>query len=261
MVDLALAGSANTSELMTIARDGKVPLSRMFGLGIKRVAIDAGHGGSDLGAIGKTGTMEKDITLDIARRLESHLAEGGRFRIHMTREDDLVVPLQERVTSAQEAKADLFISIHVNWLPNTPINAVETYYFGPSRDQSTLKLAAQENMGSEYGLSDFKEILEKLGKTLKLQESRKLAESIQSNLLLNRKRDQQIKNNGVKRAPFVVLLGLDVPSVIAEVSCLSNAKEERELNSEIHRENIAGYLAAGIISYLNKGVPQNDTTR
>ena len=251
--ELAHAGVENTSEFRPL-EGSNVPLSRMLGLGVKRIVIDAGHGGKNLGTVGKMGTQEKDITLDIAKRLEARLIKSGYQNIYMTREDDAAIPLQERVASAQKAKGDLLLSIHVNWLPNTPINAVETYYFGPSRDQMILKLAEKENMGSEYGLSDFQKVLEKLGKTMKIQESRKLAEAIQSNVFLNsRKQNQQIRDNGVRRAPFVVLLGLDVPSVLAEVSCLSNAEEEYELNTEAHRESIAGYLAAGIISYLNKG--------
>jgi N-acetylmuramoyl-L-alanine amidase len=252
----------NASELKPLEGGGQVPLSRMLGLGVHRILIDAGHGGSDRGAVGRNGTLEKDITLDIARRLKARLIRSGFSFVRMTREDDSTVSLEERVASVQALKADLLVSVHVNWLPKTPVNVVETYYFGPSRDKGILKLAETENAGSEYGLSDFREILEKLGKTMKLQESRKLAESIQSDLYLDSsKQDPDIRNNGVKRAPFVVLLGPDVPSVLVEVSCLSSAKEERNLNSENHREGIAEALAAGIISYINKGVPQHVTAR
>ncbi len=251
---VAFSEGTSTSDFSSFADGGKFPLSRMLGLSIRTIMIDAGHGGTDPGTIGKMGTMEKDVTLDIAKRLKAHLVKSGRHPVRMTREDDSFVSLQKRVVFAREARADLFISIHVNHLPNKPINMIETYYFGPSNDEKTLKLAEQENAGSEYGLSDFKEVLEKLGKTMKLQESKELAESIQANLFLNsRKHSEDIKDYGVKRAPFVVLLGVDVPSVLAEVSCLSNQDEERELNFETHRENIATYLGAGIFHYLNKG--------
>jgi N-acetylmuramoyl-L-alanine amidase len=226
----------------------------MFGLKIGTIMIDAGHGGTDPGTVGKMGTMEKDVTLDIAKRLEAHLAKIGGLHVLMTRRDDTSVPLDERVALAQKAKADLFISIHLNYLPRKPFNIIETYYFGPSNDEKALTLAKQENAGSEYGLSDFKEVMEKLSKTMKLQESKEFAESIQAHLFENsRKKSHDIRNYGVKRAPFVVLLGVDVPAVLAEVSCLSNSEEEKELSSESHRENIAGYLAAGIFDYLNKG--------
>jgi len=253
---------ANTSEFNAIMSSRNVSLMRMLGLKIKTIMIDAGHGGSDSGTIGKTGTKEKDITLDIAKRLKAHLVKSDLHHVLMTREDDSSVPLLERVTLVREAKADLFISIHLNYLPKKNTNIVETYYFGPSDDKKTLKLAEQENAGSEYGLSDFREVVEMLGKTMKLQESKEFAESIQANLFLNsRKHDKEIQNHGVKRAPFVVLLGVDVPSVLAEVSCLSNLEEERELNSESHRENIAKYLAAGIFDYLNKGARIHEAKR
>ncbi len=254
--------TANASEFSAIINSRSVSLMRMLGLKIKTIMIDAGHGGSDSGTKGKMGTKEKDITLDIAKRLKSHLIKSDLHHVLMTREDDSTVPLLDRVTLVREAKADLFISIHLNYLPKKNTNIIETYYFGPSDDKKTLKLAEQENAGSEYGLSDFREVVEMLGKTMKLQESREFAESIQANLFLNsRKHNEEIQNHGVKRAPFVVLLGVDVPSVLAEVSCLSNREEEQELNSESHRENIARYLATGIFDYLNKGARTYEAKR
>jgi N-acetylmuramoyl-L-alanine amidase len=253
-------GSMNTAELKKLEYNSSLPLSHMLGLGIKRVVIDAGHGGTDLGTSGKMGTLEKNITLDIAKKLKARLHANGFRRVYMTRMDDSLMTLQDRVEFAKDVKADLFISIHVNWLPNTPANVIETYYFGPSRDPKTLELADLENKGSEYGLSDFKEILEKLGNTMKLQESRKLAKSIQKSLFKGSKeKNPHIRNNGVKRAPFAVLVGPEIPAVLAEVSCLSNDKEEQALNSEKHRLDIAEYLAAGLISYLNMGGSENDS--
>jgi N-acetylmuramoyl-L-alanine amidase len=249
-----LEGTENVFKVGDFLQSGNLPLSRMFGLKIRTIMIDAGHGGANSGSIGKMGTKEKDITLDIAKRLKTYLVKIGHLRVLMTREDDSTVSLHKRVALTQDAKADLFISIHLNYLPRRPTNIIETYYFGPSDDEKTLKLAKEENAGSEYGLSDFKEVMERLGRTMKLQESREIAESIQENLFLNRrKHNEDIKNHGVKRAPFVVLLGVDVPAVLAEVSCLSNKEEERKLNSESHRDNIARYLTAGIFNYLNKG--------
>ncbi len=260
--DVSSEGTTNISEFSPFLNSHNVSFSRMLGLKIKTIMIDPGHGGTDSGTIGKMGTLEKDITLDIAERLKTHLVKSCRYHVLMTREHDSTVPLQKRVALAQEAKADLFISIHLNYLPRKPINTIETYYFGPSTDEKTLRLAQKENAGSEYGLSDFKEVMERLGKTLKLQESKEFAESIQANLFLNsRKHSEDIQNHGVKRAPFVVLLGVDVPAVLVEVSCLSNREEERELSSESHRENIARYLAAGILDYLNKGALTHEAKR
>jgi N-acetylmuramoyl-L-alanine amidase len=246
------------SEFRTLERRSNVPLSRMLGLGIQTIVIDAGHGGTDLGTVGRTGIMEKDITLDIAKKLKSSLAVMGYKNVLMTRVNDSIVSLHERVDFARKSKADLFLSIHINSLPNTPINIIETFYFGPSSDQRVVGLVGRENQGSEYGLSDFKEILERLGTAMKLQESMKFAESIQENLFENSNRiNPGIKDNGVKRAPFAVLIGLDVPSVLAEVSCLSSPSEEMRLISREHRDNIAQYLAKGVANYLTVGA-END---
>lgn len=254
VVTAAPLKSVSVAELRTLEQKSDLPLSRMLGLGVHNIVIDAGHGGDDLGAIGKTGIAEKDITLDIARKLKARLQELGYPNVFMTREDDSAVLLAERVAFAQSVEADLFLSIHVNWLPNTPVNLIETFYFGPSRDKRVLELAGQENRGSEYGLNDFKEILARLGTVMKVQESREFAESIQESLFVNSSRkNRKIRDNGVKRAPFVVLLGLDVPSVLAEISCLSNPAEELRLKTEQHRRDIAWYLAEGISNYLNTG--------
>ena len=231
-----------------------VSLSRMFGLGVKTIMIDAGHGGADSGTIGKMGTKEKDISLDIAKRLQERLLRTGHYRVLMTRENDIAVALNKRVEMAKAARADLFISVHLNYLPSKPINIIETYYFGPTSDDNIRKLAEQENAGSEYGLSDFREMIGKIGETMKLQESREFAASIQKSLFANTSmHNGNVYDFGIKRAPFVVLLGVDVPAVLAEVSCLSNGQEEKELSTEGHRENIARYLEAGIMDYLNKG--------
>lgn len=246
--------SSDSSDYRAIISSQEIPLSRIFGLGVKTIMIDPGHGGTDTGTIGKMGTKEKDIVLDIAHRLKTRLEKYGRYNVLMTRESDIKVPLNERVELARYGRADLFISIHLNYLPRKPINIIETYYFGPSSDEQVLELAEQENAGSQYRLSDFREMIEKIGNTLKLQESREFAASIQKNLFLNSKRGNgNVYDFGIKRAPFVVLLGVDVPAVLAEVSCLSNSEEEIQLNTESHRENIARYLEAGILDYLNKG--------
>jgi N-acetylmuramoyl-L-alanine amidase len=246
--------SKNLSDYKAFLNIPQMSLSRLFGLNVKTIMIDPGHGGSLSGATGKMGTKEKDVTLDIAKRLRDRLKKHGRFNIIMTRDKDMTVSLRERVELARLQNADLFISIHVNYLPSNPINIIETYFFGPPADEKTLRLAERENEATQYGLSEFKEIIEKIGNTLKYQESRQLAASIQKKLYLNiKKEDKDVRNYGVKRAPFLVLLGVDVPAVLTEVSCLSNEEEEKKLNTESHRENIAYYLEAGILDYLNKG--------
>jgi N-acetylmuramoyl-L-alanine amidase len=251
-----LSDPARPSDYEPLMGNAAEPVSRIFGLGVKTIMIDPGHGGSDPGTRGKAGTEEKDMTLDIAKRLRDLLQRDGRFTVLMTRDQDVTVPLRERVQMAISKKADLFISIHLNYLPSKPINIIETYYFGPSSDAKTLKLAEQENAGSQFGLSDFRSVIEKIGDTVKLQDSRMLAASIQRSLFRDSERENDDAYDfGVKRAPFVVLLGADVPAVLAEVSCLSNRQEEKRLNTQAHRENIARSLEAGILDYLKKGEP------
>lgn len=250
---------ANIGEIKSLEIRDDIPLSRMLNLGIRCIVIDAGHGGSNLGTVGSDGTMEKDITLAIALKLRDKLTKLGIADIRMTRTDDRTISLQERMDFAKKAKADMFVSIHVNSLPNSSANVIETFYFGPAYDHRTLQLADQENMGSEYGLSDFMEIVERLGKTMKLQESKKLAEAIQKRLYQNGKElDSDAINTGVKRAPFVVLMGLDVPSVLAEIACMSNAKAERDLKLAENQDSIAAALAAGVMSYQNRRALKNE---
>ncbi len=253
---------AAPSDYKSLISNPDYPVSRIFGLGIKTIMIDPGHGGADSGTSGKMGTKEKDITLDIAQRLKTRLEKHGRFTVLLTRDRDATVPLNRRVEMAIANKADLFISIHLNYLPARPINIIETYYFGPTTDEKALKLAEQENAGSQYGPSDFKKIIANIGDTLKLQESRTFASSIQKTLYQNIRREVgNVYDFGVKRAPFVVLLGVNVPSVLAEVSCLSNREEEMKLHTESHRENIAHYLEAGIFDYINKGEARYEPSR
>lgn len=234
-----------------------VPLWRLLGLEVKTIMIDPGHGGRDSGAIGKLGTYEKDIVLDIGRRLLKRLKGHGNYRVVMSRSDDSKLSLNERVMKSKAEDADIFISLHLNYLPKKPINIIETFYFGPPEDAKAEKLAERENNGSKFGLSDFRVMIEKMTDTLKLQESKELAMSIQGNLFAkSSQNDKNIKDYGIKRAPFVVLLNADVPAVLVEIACLSNAEEEKNLNTESHRENIAQYLETGILDYLSKGESQ-----
>ena len=244
----------NVSEYRHFFSSLNIPIIQAFGLKVRTIMIDPGHGGSFNGAVGKLGTAEKNLTLDIAKRLRDRLRNYGSYDVLLTRENDTTISLRERVDLARSSKADLFVSIHLNYLPNNPINMIETYIFGPASDDKTLRLVEMENADSQYSVSEFKRLIEKIGNTLKLQESKDLASSIQKNLYLNmKKKDLTIRNYGVKRAPFLVLLGVDVPAVLTEVSCLSNPEEEIRLNTDSYRESIAQYLEAGIIDYLNKG--------
>lgn len=230
----------------------QIRLSSVFGLEIQTIVIDPGHGGKDPGAIGSQGTREKDIVMDIALRLRDRLRQNSQYTVLLTRETDTFVSLADRVKFSNSNKADLFISLHINALPQKESNVTETFYFGPPSEPYTLRLAEQENRGSKILSGDFKNMIEKIGMVLKQQESANLAATIQDNLFSNlQKYDREIVNNGTKIAPFVVLLGVDAPSVLVEISCISKKEEEEKLNDTAYRERIITSLEAGITGYLS----------
>lgn len=231
-------------------------------LTIKRIVIDPGHGGDpshggDPGAMAQSGVMEKDIALDVALRLR-RLMEKAPYEILLTREADLKVPLDKRVTFANENKGDLFVSIHVNWMEPRTLRALETYYVGPTDDPATLKLASMENKDSGYSLSDYKKILEKIYVDVRHDESRALAKTIQAQLYHSLKPlNPALTNRGVKSAPFVVLIGTQMPAILVEIAALSNDEEAKLLTKEDYRENIALALLQGIHNYArNFKVPE-----
>jgi N-acetylmuramoyl-L-alanine amidase len=226
-------------------------LRTVFGLKIRTIVIDPGHGGEDPGTSGQFGTREKDITMDIAKRLQQRLSRYDGYQISLTRNNDETLSLESRIEYANARKADLFVSIHVNNIPNKPYSIIETYYFGPNADHGALSLAEKENSGTGYTMNDFKAIVQKIGNTLKYQEAKVLARTIQRSLYGNMHRSNgNLYDYGVKTAPFIVLLGVDMPSVLTEVTCLSDLEEEQKLNSEDYREDIARYMEEGIIQYL-----------
>lgn len=238
----------------------ETPIAALFDLQVKTIVLDPGHGGMDPGASSANGLQEKEVALDVARRLRTRLERYGAFRVLMTREADTKVTLRERVRFANEHKADLFLSIHLNKLPTAPVTAIETYYFGVKSDARTVLLAEAENLNAEYSVAEFNEMVARLGNTLKLQESRRLGEAIQQSLLRNvRRTNTTVADWGVKRAPFVVLLGVDAPSILAEIAVLSNPEEEARLRDETYRENLARYLEEGLLQYLTGAAPPPDT--
>jgi N-acetylmuramoyl-L-alanine amidase len=238
---------------LLVSRGDQVRLISLFGLDIKNIIIDPGHGGIDPGALGAMGTKEKDITLDVALRLKNRLSRIGTYNVLLTRDSDRTLPLSKRVQFAKDNKADLFISLHVNALPNQSVNAIETYYFGPPLNAEILRLAQQENKESHYAVGELSAIIQDIGNTVKRQESARLAASIQKSLFRNVKHhDAGVFDVGIKMAPFVVLSQVEAPSVLVEISCLSNEEEEAKLASAEYREEVASFLEEGIIKYLGK---------
>lgn len=218
-------------------------------LGVRTIAIDPGHGGIDGGTSINFGMVEKDLTLDTGLRVETLLENQG-LRVVMTRRDDVAVSLADRARIANEAHADLFVSIHVNWLPKRSARGFETYYLGASDDPFLIRLAKRENLNSGYTLTDSRRLLEAIYKDHRRKASRELAGNIQSSLyqVLSRENPGVI-SRGVMQAPFVVLVATEMPAALAEVACLSNEGEARRLAIPSYRQDIATGLARGILSF------------
>ena len=223
-----------------------------FPLSVRRVVLDAGHGGSDPGASSASKITEKEITLDIARRLRGLLERNG-FQVVATRTDDRLVALRERARLANSSDGDIFVSIHVNSLQShTYSHGVETYYLGATNDPSLTRLAAQENAASGYSIADMRKLLDGVYAGVRRDESRQLASAVQQQLYAGlRAVDPGLENWGVKRAPFIVLVGTEMPAILAEVGCLSNQSEAEMLRSATYRQQIAQALFHGIHAYAS----------
>jgi N-acetylmuramoyl-L-alanine amidase len=243
---------ADATPVPAPTRDGQQSLSRALGLKIGHIVIDAGHGGHDTGTVGPTGLMEKDLCLDVALRLGQMIQDRlPGTEVTYTRSDDTFVPLEQRTNIANEAKADLFISIHANSSPDSSARGVETYYLNFSPSPEAMQVAARENATAQNGVHDLDDLIQRIERNEKIEESRELATDIQDSLSKDLQRtNHSIKNRGVRKAPFVVLIGANMPSVLAEISFISNPSDESALEKPDGRERVAEGLFQGIQSYL-----------
>ncbi len=233
-------------------RDGQSTLTRALGLKIGRIVIDAGHGGHDTGTIGPTGLMEKDLCLDVALRLGKIIQQRlPGADIVYTRSDDTFIPLEERTNIANQAKADLFLSIHANSSQDHAARGVETYYLNLKGSAEAMEVAARENASSEQGVHDLEDLVKKIARNEKIDESKELAGDIQDSLAKRmQKASKTVKDRGVRKAPFVVLIGADMPSILTEISFLSNPADEKLLKQPEYRQRVAEGLYQGVASYL-----------
>jgi N-acetylmuramoyl-L-alanine amidase len=230
------------------------PLDRaIFPVGVRRIVLDPGHGGKDVGSVTPDGHFEKDITLDIALRLRDLLKAQQGIEVLMTRDKDERVLLSQRARFANDAKADLFLSIHLNWLVPATNRGVETFYLGPTEDPFLVQLAGRENRESGYSLADVRRLLDGIYLDLRQQESQQLAVSVQRSLFRSLKQETPVlRDRGIKPAPFLVLVTTEMPAILAEVSCLSNENEAALLATGEYRQSIAEALRAGIDAYTAK---------
>jgi len=233
------------------ARRGDRSLTRALGLKLERVALDAGHGGNDVGTHGPSGYLEKELTLDVTERLGALIEERLGSEVIYTRSDDSYVGLEERTRIANEGKADLFLSIHANSSAYRTAAGVETYVLNFTTSKTALELAARENASSESSIHDLHDLIEKIALKDKLDESREFATKLQTSLSsLSTRSNDGAKNRGVKKAPFVVLIGAAMPSVLAEIGFLTNSTDEELLRKPEHRQKIAEALCKGIEAYV-----------
>jgi N-acetylmuramoyl-L-alanine amidase len=242
------------SEVALAARrdsHGDRSLIRTLGLKLERVVIDAGHGGHDTGTIGPGGLMEKDLVLDVSKRLGALIAKRLSSEVIFTRADDTFVPLEERTRLANDKKADLFLSIHANSSRISRIAGSETFYLNLTTSEDALEVAARENATSQMPIHELHDLIQKITLANKVQESREFAGYIQKALYSGVPRNRGFRNRGVKKAPFVVLVGAQMPSVLAEVAFLSNPRDEGLLKRSEYRQRVAEALFKGVSQYAS----------
>lgn len=246
---------AAKARLKAVARNGhgsEMTLAEQLGLKVRRVVIDAGHGGHDTGAIGRSGVREKDVTLSIARKLAAVLSQRG-LEVVLTRGGDKYLKLEDRARKANEARGDLFISIHCNSAPRrSKARGVETYTLNTTADRYSIRLAARENASSERGISDLQFILADLATKANTEESNRLASQVQRSMVsqLNA-RYRDIKDLGTKEALFYVLLGVRMPAILVEASFLSHPEEEKRLGSARYQDEVARAIAHGVEEFID----------
>jgi N-acetylmuramoyl-L-alanine amidase len=247
---VAAPGSAKQpAELPSRNLNGGLSIARQLGLGISRIVIDPGHGGHDSGAIGK-GVTEAELVLDVALRLEKLLQKAEGVEVILTRRTDEFIPLPERTAIANREGADLFLSIHANASANAQARGVETYFLNFAENLSAAAVAARENAASAQLMSALPDFVKAIALNNKLDESRDFATFVQQSMVSRLKTtNKTIRNLGVKQAPFVVLIGAAMPSVLAEISFVTNAQEAKLLKGNTYRQRIAEALFSAIRKY------------
>ncbi len=229
---------------------GGYSMARQLGLGIRTVVLDAGHGGEDPGAIGRKGQQEKEVVLAVTKLLRDLLVAKG-LNVILTRESDIFIPLENRTVIANQKAADIFVSIHANANRKRERRGVQTFYLNFSPDAQVVEIAARENATSTRTMGQMKSTLGKIVQNSKILESRDLADKIQGNLVKSLSRNYSaVGNLGVRGGPFWVLIGGEMPSVLVEISHLSNAAEEDRLRSPAYRKQVAQGIYDGILEYM-----------
>jgi N-acetylmuramoyl-L-alanine amidase len=246
-----VARAANaTAHVAAPTAAGNRSLTRTLGLKIGKIVVDAGHGGHDTGTIGPNGVMEKDVVLDVARKLGKLLETKLGAEVVYTRDDDTFIPLETRTAIANKEQADMFISIHANSSSDTTARGVETYYLNFTTSRDALEVAARENSVSEESIHELQDLVKKIALKEKIEESQEFAADVQ-HALVQGLNSPNFGNRGVKKAPFVVLIGANMPSILTEIAFLSNSAEEKKLKTSQYRQRIAEAIYKGISKYIS----------
>jgi N-acetylmuramoyl-L-alanine amidase len=250
--EASVTASAATTHVAAPTASGERSLIRALGLKIGKIVVDAGHGGHDTGTIGPNGLMEKDLVLDVAHKLGKLLESRLGAEVVYTRDDDTFVPLETRTAIANKEQADLFISIHANSSDDSSARGVETYYLNFTSSHDALEVAARENAVSEKSIHELQDLVKKIALKEKIEESREFAADVNRSLYAGLSaKNPGIHNRGVKKAPFIVLIGANMPSILAEISFVSNATDEKKLKTNEYRQRVAESLYKGINKYIN----------
>jgi N-acetylmuramoyl-L-alanine amidase len=245
--------SAKAEEACPPGRSSMPSLARQLGLDVRRIVIDPGHGGKDKGASGPNRVYEKDLTLSIARELKKVIEQKTKCDVFLTRTDDRFVSLEDRTAFANAQKADLFISIHTNAHEDKTRRGTETYFLNLAKDKESARVAAFENASSQKKMSDLEAILRDLMRNTRINESSRLAKDVQANIVNNLKpRYKDMRDLGTKQAPFYVLVGAEMPSILVETAFITNDREEHLLKDRDFQKNVAAGISGGVESYIRK---------
>jgi N-acetylmuramoyl-L-alanine amidase len=231
-------------------RAGSYSLARQLGLGARRIVIDAGHGGHDPGTIGRAGLQEKDLVLDVALRLERLVRQQLGTDVVMTRSTDVFIPLEERTAIANQRGADLFLSIHANSSRNPQARGIETYFLNFAKNAHAEQVAARENAISPATIKDLQNLVKAITLNSKIDESRDFAAAVQEGMVNGVRDEHAVPDRGVHTAPFYVLIGANMPAILAEIAFVSNPEDEKRLKDGGYRDTLARSLLSGVKSYL-----------
>ncbi len=240
-----------------VSSSGPLSLAQQLGLGVKKIILDPGHGGKDPGAMA-FGMKEKDIVLGIASKLAPILEKKLHCKVVLTRDKDIFIPLEERTAIANTQNADLFVSLHINAHPSEKVRGLETYYLNLSTNDEAMRVAARENATSTHQMSDLQDILADIMKNSKISESSRLAQQVHDSIFTATKNNgfTDLKNLGVKQAPFYVLIGAEMPAILIELAFISNEQDAKNLQDPKFLDMLTQEIALGIRTYVTNTTAQ-----